>query len=67
VLLPGQWAISSILPGFQDGCRREWLRVNDSRYKMEMAMSSFSPAFNYLSIKDTRWNGADESLQDQTW
>jgi hypothetical protein len=40
-LLPGRWPcllILCLLPGSQDGHRREWLR-----YKMETGMSSFSP------------------------
>jgi hypothetical protein len=41
--------ISSImffLPWFQVGCRREWLRAKDSRYKLETEMPRFSPVFS---------------------
>jgi hypothetical protein len=39
-------SINPVLPGFQGGCRREWLRAKDNRNKMEMEVPSFSPAFS---------------------
>jgi hypothetical protein len=31
-----------VLSWFQGGCKREWLRAKDNRYKMETEMPSFS-------------------------
>jgi hypothetical protein len=39
-------SIIPVLPWSQGGCRREWLRAKDNRYKVETEMSSFPTAFS---------------------
>jgi hypothetical protein len=39
-------SISPVLPWFQGGCGREWLRTKDNRYKMETKVASFFPVFS---------------------